>query len=63
MCVCRPISESNIGSQMLRRMGWEEGKGLGRLAQGVREPVSGEGMWGEEREGRKEGEVCCVADV
>ena len=25
---------------MLRRMGWEEGKGLGRLAQGVKEPVS-----------------------
>ena len=45
---------------MLRRMGWEEGKGLGRLAQGVKEPVSGEGLWreGDGRGGRRDDVLC-----
>lgn len=44
---------------MLRRMGWEEGTGLGRLAQGMREPVSGEGMWRGEGGGGRVGDVLC----
>ena len=39
-CMYRPISDSNVGHQLLSRMGWEEGTGLGRTGQGQTEPVS-----------------------
>jgi hypothetical protein len=34
-----PIEESNIGRKMLNKMGWHQGKGLGKAEQGVIEPV------------------------
>lgn len=34
-----PIGEQNLGSQMLRKMGWEEGSGLGAQGQGGVQPV------------------------
>ena len=36
----RPISTDNVGRQMLEKMGWSEGEGLGREGAGRREPVS-----------------------
>lgn len=38
--VFRPISTGNVGRQMLEKMGWKEGEGLGREGAGRREPVS-----------------------
>lgn len=35
----RPISAENVGRQMLEKMGWSEGEGLGREGAGRREPV------------------------
>lgn len=35
----RPIPESNPGFQILLRMGWEKGRGLGRRQEGRKEPV------------------------
>lgn len=37
--VHRPISTANVGRQMLEKMGWNEGEGLGREGAGRREPV------------------------
>lgn len=37
--VHRPISTGNVGRQMLEKMGWKEGEGLGREGDGRREPV------------------------
>ncbi|KAL9986846.1 hypothetical protein ACROYT_G001052 [Oculina patagonica] len=37
--VHRPISTGNVGRQMLEKMGWKEGEGLGREGAGRREPV------------------------
>lgn len=34
-----PISESNIGNQMLRNMGWQPGYGLGPKEDGVHDPL------------------------
>ena len=36
----RELSENNIGRKMLAKMGWKEGKGLGKLENGIVEPVS-----------------------
>ena len=44
-CVLRPIQDSNIGHQLLSRMGWKDGQGLGRYEQGQIEPVSGIRRW------------------
>lgn len=30
-----PLDESNIGNKLLKSMGWQEGKGLGRHGQGM----------------------------
>ena len=38
--ICRPIGTENVGRQMLEKMGWNEGEGLGRERAGRREPVS-----------------------
>jgi len=34
------LDESNVGHQMLKKMGWE-GAGLGRSQQGIYDPISG----------------------
>jgi hypothetical protein len=34
-----PLSEKNIGNQMLKTMGWAPGQGLGPSCSGIREPV------------------------
>ncbi|KAF3689813.1 RNA-binding protein 5 Protein G15 [Channa argus] len=34
------ITSENIGNKMLQAMGWQEGKGLGRLQQGITTPIS-----------------------
>jgi len=34
-----PISESNVGNQMLRNMGWSPGQGLGKDNMGILDPV------------------------
>jgi hypothetical protein len=34
-----PLSEKNIGNQMLQSMGWAPGQGLGPSCSGIREPV------------------------
>jgi hypothetical protein len=35
-----PLSSSNLGHQMLLRMGWKPGQGLGPHGDGIREPVT-----------------------
>lgn len=39
----KPIGDENLGKQMLRGMGWEEGRGLGLDGRGRAEPVAAEG--------------------
>lgn len=34
------LTDKNLGFQMLQKMGWKEGRGLGSLGKGIREPVS-----------------------
>lgn len=38
--VCREISDKNKGRQMLERMGWKTGEGLGKDGGGITEPVN-----------------------
>ena len=38
----KPIPESNIGSQMLKNMGWVPGTGLGTDGSGIVDPVTAE---------------------
>lgn len=40
------LTDKNVGFQMLQKMGWKEGHGLGSLGKGIREPVSVYGMAG-----------------
>ncbi|KAG8069854.1 hypothetical protein GUJ93_ZPchr0006g45654 [Zizania palustris] len=35
----RAIDESNVGNRILRNMGWQEGRGLGKTGSGIKEPV------------------------
>ncbi|KAG8058197.1 hypothetical protein GUJ93_ZPchr0002g24885 [Zizania palustris] len=35
----RAIDESNVGNRILRNMGWQEGRGLGKSGSGIKEPV------------------------
>jgi len=37
------IGRDNIGNQMLKKLGWREGEGLGREGGGIVEPVKAEG--------------------
>ncbi|XP_023562947.1 SURP and G-patch domain-containing protein 2 isoform X1 [Octodon degus] len=34
------LTDKNVGFQMLQKMGWKEGRGLGSCGKGIREPVS-----------------------
>nr|XP_013002980.1 SURP and G-patch domain-containing protein 2 isoform X2 [Cavia porcellus] len=34
------LTDKNVGFQMLQKMGWKEGRGLGSCGRGIREPVS-----------------------
>jgi len=34
------LDTSNIGNQMLQRMGWKEGSGLGKSRSGITAPIS-----------------------
>ena len=43
-----PLPESNIGNQLLRGLGWQEGRGLGVTQSGITEPVIA-----EQRKGRR----------
>lgn len=55
----KKLTEKNIGFQMLQKMGWKEGRGLGSEGAGIKEPVkvgstsAGEGL-GIPREKNKE---------
>lgn len=40
----RPIGDDNVGKQMLRGMGWEEGTGLGVAGRGRADPVNDAGQ-------------------
>jgi hypothetical protein len=33
------LSQDNVGSRLLRLMGWEDGKGLGKEGQGITTPI------------------------
>ena len=52
---CRPISAENVGRQMLEKMGWSEGEGLGREGAGRREPVSKNNLYANLRTYAKRG--------
>lgn len=43
------LTDKNLGFQMLQKMGWKEGHGLGSCGKGIREPVSvyAAGAWGQ----------------
>ena len=38
--VDKEISENNIGSKMLRKMGWSHGEGLGKGSDGIKAPIA-----------------------
>lgn len=38
--VDKEISESNIGSKMLKKMGWSHGEGLGKDGAGIKAPIA-----------------------
>lgn len=40
----KPIGDENLGKQMLRGMGWEEGRGLGVAGRGRAEPIAEAGQ-------------------
>ncbi|EPB73992.1 g-patch domain protein [Ancylostoma ceylanicum] len=35
----RPLGDDNIGSRLLKGMGWREGQGVGRNSQGIVNPI------------------------
>ncbi|CAI2317752.1 unnamed protein product [Caenorhabditis sp. 36 PRJEB53466] len=38
----RPLDDSNIGNRLLKSMGWKEGQGVGKHAQGIVNPIQAE---------------------
>lgn len=41
--VHKPITTSSIGNKLLQKMGWKEGKGLGKHEEGIKDPVLARG--------------------
>lgn len=39
VCVCSEIGDENKGRQMLEKMGWKRGEGLGKDGAGIKDPV------------------------
>lgn len=37
--ICKPIGQENKGAQLLTKMGWTPGFGLGKNLSGISEPV------------------------
>lgn len=35
----KPLSSDNVGAQLLKKMGWREGEGLGAASTGITEPI------------------------
>ncbi|KAK2489217.1 hypothetical protein MC885_012951, partial [Smutsia gigantea] len=54
------LTDKNLGFQMLQKMGWKEGHGLGSCGEGIREPVSvgtasaGEGLGADGQEHKED---------
>ncbi|XP_021561989.1 SURP and G-patch domain-containing protein 2 isoform X2 [Carlito syrichta] len=54
------LTDKNLGFQMLQKMGWKEGHGLGSLGKGIREPISvgtaseGEGLGADGQEHKED---------
>ncbi|XP_037673911.1 SURP and G-patch domain-containing protein 2 [Choloepus didactylus] len=54
------LTDRNLGFQMLQKMGWQEGRGLGSCGEGIREPVSvgtaseGEGLGADGKEPKED---------
>uniref|UniRef100_A0A8D0QGC5 SURP and G-patch domain containing 2 n=2 Tax=Sus scrofa TaxID=9823 RepID=A0A8D0QGC5_PIG len=54
------LTDKNLGFQMLQKMGWKEGHGLGSCGKGIREPVSvgtaseGEGLGADGQEHKED---------
>ncbi|KAL1457762.1 hypothetical protein WDU94_007956 [Cyamophila willieti] len=57
-----PVSDMSVGSQLLKKMGWEQGSGLGKMGQGTRNPIQVDnqsgylGLGAQKQEMREEGE-------
>ena len=49
--VDQPISSSCIGNQLLRKMGWKQGAGLGKTGTGITAPVVAKGQTGGAKAG------------
>ena len=41
----------HAGNQLLRKMGWSEGKGLGRCESGIEDPLVAKGIVGNSKAG------------
>lgn len=39
----KPIGSENVGSKLLKKMGWKEGEGLGADSAGIKEPIKASG--------------------
>ncbi|KAM4708670.1 SURP and G-patch domain-containing protein 2-like isoform 1-T2 [Discoglossus pictus] len=58
----KKLTKQNVGFQMLNRMGWKEGQGLGSSGSGIKNPIkvvsvsAGEGLGMEEREAAESSE-------
>lgn len=54
------LTDKNLGFQMLQKMGWKEGHGLGSCGKGIREPVGmgtaseGEGLGADGQEHKED---------
>lgn len=53
------LTDKNLGFQMLQKMGWKEGHGLGSCGKGIREPV---GMYAGAQGGAGGDEEACLGE-